>query len=603
GTVECEGTGRLKLETTTSTTVATDQALALRQFVERMREDLLRAAAMIVGHSQMLWDEARIQDCPEPLLSDLDKLLEAAKSLYRSVRECLDGKESTGSSAETLERLRMHRHDIANQLNQVLGFCQLLLLQQHDYFGRLTEDLELIQTKCKACVATLQRYKTVGLDHRSVAGEPALDDGAAIVVDSESFQHAIASDPAKVLVADDNQTNREQLAALLQRQQHQVVTAANGREALAALERDDFDLILLDVVMPELNGFQTLERLKADERLRHIPVIMVSGFSDVDHVVTCIAMGADDHLPKPVDHRLLLARVNSCLEKKRLREREFGQFFTPELARHFVRHPELLKQGREADVTILFCDIRGFSRISERLGPNDTVRWLSDVMSTLSECVIQHRGVLVDYIGDELMAMWGAPEEQPHHAEQACRAAIDILGELPELSQRWQHLVPGGTDVGIGLNSGIARVGNTGSDRKFKYGALGDTVNLASRVQGATKFLRTRLLVTSSTHGKLGEEFNCRRLCRVRVVNIDRSVELYEIVPQSDGLNRQSTQRYEEALAEFEQKNLLEAASLLGKLLGEDPQDGPSLLLMSRIVDALVLHPDGFDPVWELPGK
>jgi adenylate cyclase len=591
------------VNSTTPTTIAADKSLALRQFVERMREDLLRTAAMIVGHSQMLRDEARTQDCPEALLADLDKLLASTKSLYRSVRECLASEESTRSVPETNERLRTHRHDIANQLNQVLGFCQLLLIQQHDYFDRLTEDLELIQTKCKACVATLQRYKAVDLNQLPGGEELAVSGSYANAALSESFQHTFSSDPAKVLVADDNHVNREQLETLLKQHHHEVATAANGREALAALEEDDFDLVLLDLVMPDLNGFQTLERMKADERLRHIPVIMVSGFSDVDHVVTCIAMGADDHLPKPVDHRLLLARMNSCLEKKRLREREFGQFFTPELARHFVRHPELLKQGREADVTILFCDVRGFSRISERLGPDDMVRWLSDVMGTLSECVIQHRGVLVDYIGDELMAMWGAPEEQPNHAELACHAAIDILNTLPELNDRWQHLVPDGTEVSIGINSGNARVGNTGSDRKFKYGALGDTVNLASRVQGATKYLRTPLLVTSSTHDRLGDQFKCRRLCHVRVVNIDRPVELYEIVPSGETVNPQSTQRYERALAEFEEKNLFQAASLLGELLGEDPRDGPSLLLMSRIVDALVLQSEDFDPIWELPGK
>ena len=205
---------------------------------------------------------------------------------------------------------------------------------------------------------------------------------------------------------------------------------------------------------------------------------------------------------------------------------QFEQFFTPELARQLARQPDLL-QGRDAEVTILFCDIRGFSRISERLGPAQTVAWISDVMGTLSDCVRAQGGVLVDYIGDELMAMWGAPEEQPDHARRACRAALDMLARLPELNERWQAVLKEPMDIGIGINTGPARVGNTGSQHKFKYGPLGNTVNLASRVQGATKYLKCRLLITGATQAKLDQSFATRRLCRVRVVNIAEPVALY----------------------------------------------------------------------------
>jgi class 3 adenylate cyclase len=153
---------------------------------------------------------------------------------------------------------------------------------------------------------------------------------------------------------------------------------------------------------------------------------------------------------------------------------QFEQFFTPQLARQLAWQPDLLK-GRDTEVTILFCDIRGFSRISEHLGPARTVEWINDVMGTLSECVRAHVGVLVDYIGDELMAMWGAPEEQPHHARLACHAALDMLACVPKLNERWQPVLKEAMGVGIGINTGMARVGNTGSEQKFKYGPLGNT--------------------------------------------------------------------------------------------------------------------------------
>jgi adenylate cyclase len=280
----------------------------------------------------------------------------------------------------------------------------------------------------------------------------------------------------------------------------------------------------------------------------------------------------------------------------------FGQFFTRELSRQLALQPDLL-EGRDAEVSVLFCDIRGFSRISERLGPARTVEWVSDVLGVLSDCVLEQCGVLVDYIGDELMAMWGAPEQQRDHASRACRAALAMLEQIPDLNQRWQSVLGEPIALGIGINSGWARVGNTGSRHKFKYGPLGHPVNLASRVQGATKYFRSALLVTEFTRAHLNEDFDTRRLCKVRVVNIGQPVDLYEVVPQRPPGWLSTRERYEQALAEFEQGRFRSAALLLGPLLGEQPDDGPALVLLARAVNSLVEGPEDFDPVWELPGK
>jgi len=281
---------------------------------------------------------------------------------------------------------------------------------------------------------------------------------------------------------------------------------------------------------------------------------------------------------------------------------QFEQFFSPELARHLARQPDLLK-GRDAEVTILFCDIRGFSRISERLGPAQTLEWIGDVLEILSDCVRAEGGVLVDYIGDELMAMWGAPDEQPDHARRACRAALDMLARLPELNDRWQSVLKEPMGIGVGVNTGPARVGNTGSRHKFKYGPLGNTVNLASRVQGATKYLQCKLLITGATQARLDDGFATRRLCRVRVVNIAEPLELYELVPGDSAGWLEAKAEYEKALAEFENRRFSSSARILGNWRLEHPGDGPALLLLSRAVQCMVEEPDPFDPVWVLPGK
>jgi adenylate cyclase len=278
------------------------------------------------------------------------------------------------------------------------------------------------------------------------------------------------------------------------------------------------------------------------------------------------------------------------------------QFFTPDLARQLATRPELLR-GRDAHVSFLFCDIRGFSRITEKLGPAKTVEWIGSVMEALSDCVLEHRGVVVDYVGDEIMAMWGMPEESPNHAELACRAAFDMLGQIKELNEQWHDVLGGPIDLGIGINSGQAYVGNIGSPRKLKYGAIGKSVNLASRVQGATKYLHLKILITGETCARLGSQYESRRLCKVRVVNMVEPVELFEMRPP-DAADWSNLKRdYEQALDAFERKCLGDAVQILGSTIRSFPDDGPSLVLLSRAVNAMVQAGHEFDPVWELPGK
>jgi adenylate cyclase len=296
-----------------------------------------------------------------------------------------------------------------------------------------------------------------------------------------------------------------------------------------------------------------------------------------------------------------LARVEQ--EQAALRARlQMEQYFGPGKAAKLVDHPELLV-GKDTSVSVLFCDIRAFSRISERLGPAQTVRWIGDVMSVLSHCVLKHDGVVVDYIGDELMAMWGAPEDQPDHATLACRTALAMYSCLPGLNEKWQATLGEPLNLGIGVNSGIAQVGNVGSDIKFKYGALGNTVNLASRVQGATKHLKARLLITEATQSYLDAAFHTRQLCQVRVVNIAQPVTLFELVEPNNDSWAGLKQGYEEALAAFYKAEFRRTCQILGRLILDHPYDGPALLLLSRAVACLVEEPNPFDPVMVLQGK
>lgn len=281
---------------------------------------------------------------------------------------------------------------------------------------------------------------------------------------------------------------------------------------------------------------------------------------------------------------------------------QFEQFFTPQLADQLQQDPKLL-EGRDAQITLLFADIRGFSAISEQLGPEYTMSLIQDAMGTLSECVLECDGVLVDYLGDELMAMWGAPIAQADHAVLACRAAHEMMTVLPKISERWRGRIGRPLRLGIGINSGVARVGNTGSRQKFKYGPLGDTVNVASRVQGATKYLGAACLITSSTLKALESPPTNRRLAKVQVVNIEQPVDLYELVCTPPKGWAQRCARYEEALNALEKRDMGTAEELAHRLSMDFPDDAAAAALAGRVGQAQVEDP-GFDTsIWCLPGK
>ena len=207
---------------------------------------------------------------------------------------------------------------------------------------------------------------------------------------------------------------------------------------------------------------------------------------------------------------------------------QFEQFFSPDLVRELQRDAKLL-EGRTDEVTVLFSDLRGFTALSERLGAHKTCHMLRDMMERLSERIVEQGGVIVDYAGDGILAMWNAPAKQPDHAVRACRAGLAMLGELPALNARWGDEAAGSLALGIGINTGEALVGNTGSTRKFKYGPHGHTVNLASRVQDATKKLGLPLLITASTRDRLPATLLTRRIGRVVLPGVREPVVAYEL--------------------------------------------------------------------------
>jgi adenylate cyclase len=318
----------------------------------------------------------------------------------------------------------------------------------------------------------------------------------------------VSSDGARtgrVLVVDDDRVNRMLLTRLLERDGHAVRAAENGRIALDGLRDDPPDVVLLDIVMPELDGIAVLERLKADDGLSHLPVIMISAVDETESVLRCIEMGAEDYLPKPFDPVLLRARINAGLAKKRLhdleQERVRGVFsrFVPEhvVSDVLARTDGDLRLGGSREVgTVMFTDIRGFTAFTEASEPQRVIDLLNEYFGEMIDAIFEHDGTLVGYRGDGLLAVFGAPIALEDHADRALAAARDMLDvRLPRFNTE-QGL---GFRMGIGLNSGPFMSGNVGSARRLEYTVHGDTVNTAARIEGMTKDAGRSILLAAST--------------------------------------------------------------------------------------------------------
>jgi adenylate cyclase len=571
-------------------------AKVLRTALE-IRADSMSSAA------QMALDELTAGADEGGSRHDLARVLENAKTVYRVVHEQLASRHFASLARPVADELHRIRHDLRNLLQNILLRCEMVE-EDPSLPKSVRRELATIRENASGCVAAINASR----DSVEAAGEEGEASSDPTTIDYSMVVKAPARRqdvPAHVLVADDNDQSRELLRRFLEKLGHAVTCAATGGEALMAARKEEFDLILLDLVMPDLNGFEVLGELRRLGILAHTPVILISGMDSESNAIRGIELGAEDFMPRPVNLRLLKARVESTLERQRLRERELAQYFTPKLARHLLRHPEVLATGRSTEVSVLFCDIVGFSSVSERLGPRETIRWVGAVLTAMSGCVMQEDGVLVDYVGDQVMALWGAPTAQPDHADRACRCAEAMIRALPELDREWMSVIGRSTMVTIGINTGEAFVGNIGTPQMFKFGALGNTVNLASRVQGACKHARASVLTTGATVARLGAPLKFRRIGQVRVTNIAAAVNIHEMSPPGGGEAWDRLQRdYEHALALFEAGEFHKASSVLGSLLDDFPSDGPSLLLMSRVVHEL-LRSDGarFDPVWELLGK
>lgn len=297
--------------------------------------------------------------------------------------------------------------------------------------------------------------------------------------------------------------------------------------------------------------------------------------------------------------------LTASRERKFIRE-TFSRYVSADVVSHLLEHPEHLRLGGELKtLTILFSDIRGFTALSERLSPAELTRILNRYLTRMSAVVMAAGGVLDKYIGDAIMAFWGAPMPADDHALKACEAALGMAGALREFNA---ELVAEGLPqiaIGIGVNTGEVIVGNMGSEQRFDYTVIGDTVNLASRLEGLNKVYGTAALITAATEALLPERALRREIDRVAVKGKAGAVAIYELVPEAEAArNAEAFRQYAEGLAHYRSRRWDEAERAFLRVLELKPGDGPAEIFLKRI-EAFRHSPPApdWDGVWHAETK
>jgi len=524
--------------------------LTQRIVLSNMRHELRTPLNAIIGYSEMLLEDAEDMG-QKDLISDLKNIDAAGKEMLSLVNEILDPSniETDRADLDWQNLESKLTHALRTPLNAVFGYSEMLIehaedLGQQDlisdlkkihlaaegFLGGIKEILNFSKIKAGVTDAELATTDT------STMAESLVRTIRPLSEESTSFGEAGRN---SILVVDDNEMNRNLLARRLERQGHTITIAENGRQALEALKKHSFDLILLDVLMPEMNGYQVLRRLKSDDTWRDIPVLMISSLEEMDIMVRCIEMGAEDYLAKPFNPVLLKARITSCLERKRLHDLEkeqkrilketFGKYVAEEV-RDEVLSGRIPLDGELKDVTVLFADLHNFTPLTESTPPKEVVRILNDYFTEMTPTLHRHHGSILRYVGDEIYTVFGAPLPLKEHPRHAVEAALDMRRLLVLVNEKLvrQGYMP--LSHGIGIHSGPVVAANIGSPDRLAYDLVGDTVNLASRIKGLTKQFNADILISATTRARLKGDISVERLPAITVKGKRDPVEIFKII-------------------------------------------------------------------------
>jgi adenylate cyclase len=367
-------------------------------------------------------------------------------------------------------------------------------------------------------------------------------------------------------VVDDNPTNLEVLRVRLNAQGYEVVTAVDGEDALNRVREVEPDLVLLDVMMPKLDGISVVKELKQDSTLRFTPIILVTAKADTRDVVTGLEAGGDDYLTKPFEHAALLARVRSLLRIKDLHDTVQSQatqlkeqteqlsswnrlleervaeqlaqierigrlqrFLAPQVAQMIASSDmsDSLLASHRREVTVLFCDLRGFTAFTEASEPEEVMGVLREYHENLGELIFRYEGTLERFLGDGIMIVFNDPIPCDDHTERAVRLALDMRERVDDLAKQWAR-VGHVLGFGIGIASGYATLGQVGFEHRREYTAIGSVINLASRLCDEAK--AGQIVISQRAFSAVEQSVGASHIGQLSLKGFNRPIDAYEVV-------------------------------------------------------------------------
>ena len=392
--------------------------------------------------------------------------------------------------------LRSVQHEVRTRIGQVIGYGELLLEELSERgLTDLVPDIEHIVVAGRGLLDVVEGQ--LG----SAAETPHFETASARIPNANSGG-ARDTRHGRILVVDDDPANSALLRRHLERVGYAVTEAQDGRTAADLVGSEAFDLVLLDLVMPGLDGRQALRLFRQERSASELPVVVATGLTDSQEVVNALTSGANDYVTKPFDFDIVLARVELQLAlgkasrqiedlihqleiRNSFLRRTFGRYVSDDIAESLLETEDGLElAGESRKITVLMSDLRGFTPLAERVEPTVVVAVLNEYLTEMSKLIADHGGTVNEYLGDGILAFFGALQRRSDDSRRAVECALAMHGSMRNVNQRIATRGPIELKMGIGIATGKVVVGNIGSERRSKFTAIGSAVNLAARLEG-----------------------------------------------------------------------------------------------------------------------
>lgn len=512
--------------------------MASPELLSKLRHDLKTPLNQIIGYGEMLLEDAEAEGCAS-VAGKLQSLLEGARACLEVQSRSLM-RPAEDVNAATWDELKADQTSRASIMAGLLSALRAEVGEGASAadLDRLTQAVSNLDTLASEAPARWEAGATPA--PAPVLSKPVF---SASADSSWEPEHLPGAPLGHLLVVDDNEVNRDVLSRRLIREGYTVTLAADGREALEKLEQEPFDLVLLDIIMPGIDGFAVLKHVRSNPRWKDTAIIMISALDEIASVVRCIEMGAEDYLPKPFDPVLLRARIGALIERKRLRDDERMQAVRMEAA---FREADLQKQAAERtlrnilpekiatelsergsvepmyfeDVTIGFTDFVGFTLSTEKLAAEELVGLLHEYFTAFDHIMARYGLEKMKTIGDSYMFVSGMPERQPSHPVDAVLAALEMVETVKNMAH------PAGLvdwKIRVGLHTGPVIAGVVGI-HKFAFDIWGESVNFASRMESSGEANRVNL--SERTYSRVKDFVSCTPRGPVKTKD-GREVEMF----------------------------------------------------------------------------